>query len=71
MVQIPTLAFSYYVNNMSWFDVALQAKKTKRDSARIRPSGEMNRICLSSLEHSGSYRLLFHPSSGAGWQQSR
>ncbi|WP_187146106.1 hypothetical protein [Methanocorpusculum labreanum] len=31
-------------------------RKTNRESARIRPSGEKNRICYSSLELGGSYR---------------
>ncbi len=30
--------------------------KTNRESARIRPSGEQNRICCSSLELGGPYR---------------
>jgi len=38
-------------------------KKTNRESARIRPTGEMNRICLSSLSQS-SFAVLLVPSSG-------
>ncbi len=33
-----------------------EGKKTNRESARIRPSGEANRICLSSLSLVVSYR---------------
>jgi len=38
-------------------------KKTNRESARIRPSGEANRICLSSLSQP-SFAVLLIPSSG-------
>ena len=37
--------------------------KINRESARIRPSGEHNRICFSSLSQS-SYAVLLVPSSG-------
>jgi len=38
-------------------------KKINRESARIRPSGEANRICLSSLSQP-SFAVLLIPSSG-------
>jgi hypothetical protein len=46
------------------YDILFDTReKTNRESARIRPSGDMNRICLSSLSQS-SFAVLLVPSSG-------